>query len=363
LREWLMTDGHLQPRSTTRSPTTRPSHRQVAYTIETGPHYDKVLVAFEGVSGIDPDDLIKIINQQKLERQLFTDPLVVTELLQRYYRDQGYLAAEIDEPHIEFQGATARVVMPVREGDKFTARHVTTRGNKVWGTEALLQQLPVMEGEPFLPVAAENALDKIRTLYWPLGYNDVRSDYSLVLDRGAGVVDITFTIKEGPQSVVGPIQVRGTQRLTENLVRNQIELQPGEPLDLSALAKSRRNLYDIGAFSTVQINQGDRGRREENRQASAAGRHCRRSTEQRPTHSGRTVGSAGTIGGPIPGAQRSKARSDQRHRSRGAATADPLRRVVRHRARHWRHLRYLAAQLPRRRTRDWTAVALRQAVA
>jgi len=205
LREWLMTSGHLQPKIDYAITDDSASHRLVAYTIETGPHYDKVLVAFEGVSGIDPDDLIKIINQQKLERQLFTDPLVVTELLQRYYRDQGYLAAEIDEPHIEFQGATARVVMPVREGDKFTARHVTTRGNKVWGTEALLQQLPVMEGEPFLPVAAENALDKIRTLYWPLGYNDVRSDYSLVLDRGAGVVDITFTIKEGPQSVVGPI--------------------------------------------------------------------------------------------------------------------------------------------------------------
>jgi outer membrane protein assembly factor BamA/autotransporter translocation and assembly factor TamB len=271
LREWLMTSGYLQAKIDYAITDDSATHRQVAYTIETGPHYDRVLVRFEGVSGVDPDDLIKIINQQDLERQLFTDPLVVTELLQRYYRDQGYLAAEIDEPSMEFEGATARVVMPVREGAKFTTRHVTTRGNKVWGTEALLQQLPVMEGEPFLPVGAENALEKIRTLYWPLGYNDVRSDYSMVLDRGAGVVDITFTINEGPQSVVGPIQVRGTQRLDENLVRNQIELQPGEPLDLSALARSRRNLYDIGAFSTVQINQGDRGRREENRQASAAG--------------------------------------------------------------------------------------------
>jgi outer membrane protein assembly factor BamA/autotransporter translocation and assembly factor TamB len=270
LREWLMTDGYLQPKIDYAVTNDSATHRQVVYTIETGPHYDKVLVRFEGVSGVDPDNLIKIINQQNLERQLFTDPLVVTELLQRYYRDQGFLAVEIDEPTIEFQGSAAHVVMPVREGARFTARHVTIRGNKVWGTEALLQQLPVKEGEPFLPVDAENALDKIRTLYWPLGYNDVRSDYSLVLDRGAGVVDITFTINEGPQSIVGPIQVRGTQRLEEGVVRNQIELQPGEPLDLSALARSRRNLYDIGAFSSVQINQGNRGGREENRQASVA---------------------------------------------------------------------------------------------
>ena len=268
LREWLMIDGYLQPKVEYAITDDAADHRAIAYTIQTGPHYDKVVLAFDGASGVDPDDLDKIVYQQKLERKLFTDPLVVTELLQRYYHDQGYLAAEIDEPKIEYQGAVARVVMAVREGPKFRARHVATRGNKVWGTEALLQQLPVKEDEPFLPLGAENSLEKIRTLYWPLGYNDVRSDYSLVLDRGAGVVDITFTIAEGRQSVVGPIQVRGTQRLDEALVRRQIELQPGEPLDLSALAKSRRNLYDTGAFSTVQINQGDR-EQGENRRASA----------------------------------------------------------------------------------------------
>jgi outer membrane protein assembly factor BamA len=75
-----------------------------------------------------------------------------------------------------------------------------------------------MEDEPFLPVGAENALEKIRTLYWPLGYNNMRSDYSLVLDRGVGVVDVTFTITEGPQSIVGPIQVRGSSVSREDRV-------------------------------------------------------------------------------------------------------------------------------------------------
>ncbi len=268
LREWLMTSGYLQPKVEYAFVSDSADRREIAYTIQTGPHYNKVVLAFEGASGVDPDELDKIVNQQKLERQLFTDPIVVTELLERYYRDQGYLAAEIGEPRIEYQGSLARVVLPVTEGPRFSVRRVGVQGNKAWGTEALLQQLPVMEGEPYLPVGAENALDKIRAIYWPLGYNDVRSDYSLALDRAAGIVDITFTINEGTQSVVGPILVRGTQRIDERLVQRQLELIPGDPLDLSALAKSRRNLYDTGAFSTVQINQGDRGgRREQNRQA------------------------------------------------------------------------------------------------
>jgi outer membrane protein assembly factor BamA/autotransporter translocation and assembly factor TamB len=267
LREWLMTSGYLQPKVEYMFVTDSADHREIVYAIETGPHYDKVVLAFEGASGVDPDELNAIIEQQKLERQLFTDPLVVTELLQRYYRDQGYLAAEIAEPRFEYQGSVARIVLPITEGPTFQVRRVAIQGNKAWGTEALLQQLPVMEGEPFLPIEAENALDKIRRLYWPLGYNDVRSDYTLVLDRAAGIVDVTFTIEEGIQSVVGPILVRGTQRLDERLVQRQIELIPGDPLDLSALARSRRNLYDTGAFSTVRIEPGDRGALAENRQA------------------------------------------------------------------------------------------------
>ncbi len=54
--------------------------------------------------GSIPIELDKIVEQQKLERQLFTDPIVVTELLERYYREQGYLAAEIDEPRYEYPG-------------------------------------------------------------------------------------------------------------------------------------------------------------------------------------------------------------------------------------------------------------------
>jgi len=270
IREWLMTGGYLQPKVEYAFVGDSADRREIVYTIDSGPHYDKVVLAFEGAAGVSPDELVGIVDSQRLERPLFTDPAVVTELLQRYYREQGYLAAEISEPRIEYQGALARVVLTVREGPRFRVRRVAVEGNTVWDTAALLSQLPVAEGEPFLPVAAENALENIRRAYWPLGYNEVRSDYSLVLDRAAGMVDVTFTIAEGAQSLVGPIQVRGTRRTDENLVRNQIELRPGEPLDLAALARSRRNLYDTRAFSTVQINQADRGR-DDRRPASSVG--------------------------------------------------------------------------------------------
>jgi outer membrane protein assembly factor BamA len=255
LREWLLDDNYLQARVDYEIQNVSDQERRVTFRIEPGPRSRQVVLAFEGAAGIDPDTLDKIVEQQRLERKLFTDPLVVTELLERYYREQGFLSAEIDEPRREFQGPLARVVFTVREGPKFNARNVTVAGNTVYATDVLIPQLPVVAGQPFVPPAAENALEKIRDLYWSNGYNDIRSDYDLVIDRAAGEVDVAFSIREGRQSVIAGVRIQGNENVSESLVRRQVQLMNAQPLDLSALARSRRNLYDTGAFSLVDITR------------------------------------------------------------------------------------------------------------
>jgi outer membrane protein insertion porin family len=257
LREWLMADNHLQPKIDYQLQDVGNGARQVVFNLEPGPRSQKVVLAFEGASGISPDRLDKIVDQQGLERQLFTDPIVVTELLERYYRDQGFLTAEIDEPRYEYQDTTARVVLTVREGPKYTVRQLTVNGNTIYPTDLVVSQLPLVAGEAYVPAAAENSLDKIRDLYWAKGFNDVRSDYALVQDRSSGQVDVSFTIIEGRQSVVAGITIGGNDRVSNHLVQEQIQLVDAQPLDLSALAKSRRNLYDTGAFSVVDITRRD----------------------------------------------------------------------------------------------------------
>jgi outer membrane protein assembly complex protein YaeT len=260
IREWLLGDNFLQPKVEFRLQDSADGKRHVTFQTDPGPRSEKIVMAFEGASGISPDVLDAIVEQQKLERKLFTDPTVVTQLLQRYYREQGYLVTEIDAPKYEYNAAVARVVFAVREGPQFTVRRVTASGNKIYKPDELIPQLPVVAGELFLPIAAENSLEKIRSLYWKGGYNDVRSDYSLVIDRGAGQVDVAFTINEGRQSVIHDIRIAGNHRVSDHLVREQIQLMPGTPLDLSALARSRRNLYNTGAFSVVDVNRREAAR-------------------------------------------------------------------------------------------------------
>ncbi len=255
LRGWLMRDRYLQPKVEASVEDRGPDQRVARFRINPGTRFARVTLAFEGASGISADELDQIINEQDLEQQLFTDPLQVTELLERYYHEQGYLVASIAQPRYEFIGTQARVVLAVDEGPRFLVREVTTTGNAVIPAEMLVKTLPVTPGDPFLSFAAENALQHIRDVYWRRGYNDVHADYELTLDRNSGLVDVRFAVAEGVRSVIAGIAVTGNDETSERLVREQLELRPSEPLDLGGLARSRKNLYDTQAFSIVDITR------------------------------------------------------------------------------------------------------------
>jgi outer membrane protein assembly complex protein YaeT len=255
LRAWLMDDNYLQPQIAYAIEEIGPDSRRVVFEIDPGTRFRRVDLAFEGAEAIPADELEDIISDQRLERRLFTDPIVVTELLERYYREQGYLAARIDQPRYEFEGTTARIVLDVLEGPRFTIRDVSITGNAVIPTEQLLENVPAVVGDPFLPAVAERSRDRIRQMYWRRGYNAARSDHELVVDRERAQVELRFAIREGLQAVIADIAVEGTDRTSDGLVREQLELEPGQPLDLGALSRSRRNLYDIGAFSIVDITR------------------------------------------------------------------------------------------------------------
>jgi outer membrane protein assembly factor BamA len=66
-------------------------------------------------------------------------------------------------------------------------------------------------------------------------------------------VDVQLDVTEGAQSVIADIAVQGNAKTSDRLVREQLELETARPLDLAALARSRRNLYDTNAFSIVDI--------------------------------------------------------------------------------------------------------------
>src|SRR6266700_4614467 len=60
---------------------------------------------------------------------------------------------------------------------------------------------------------------------------------------------------ENRQAVVREIVVEGNEKTSDNLIRTQLEVKPGDVLNLQKLSASRRNLYHTGAYSIVEITR------------------------------------------------------------------------------------------------------------
>ena len=134
IREWLVHERYLQPMVEHTITEEGADARRVVFRTMPGRRFERVELAFPGAQGIEPNALEDVIKDQKLGPKVFTAPGTVTDLLQRLYREQGYLAAEIDAPEYDFSGPRARAMIPVREGEPFTIRKVNASGNRVLAT-------------------------------------------------------------------------------------------------------------------------------------------------------------------------------------------------------------------------------------
>ena len=64
---------------------------------------------------------------------------------------------------------------------------------------------------------------------------------------------VVFRAQPGPAVRVGQVVVRGLQRTDENLVRRNLVVRPGRPLDPEEVYASQANLLALGIFRQVSV--------------------------------------------------------------------------------------------------------------
>ncbi len=256
IKNALIENDHLRPKVEYSIITPQPATKRVLFDIQPGVKYHDVKLVFSGAGKIEPSDLKRVIKDQKLGTAVYTDPGKVVDLLSRYYREQGYLEAKADQPHygLNPETRTGTVTIPITEGPLFKTGKLEFTGNHAYDNGQLSADIALKSGEPYKPELRQKSTDKLRELYGAKGYNDAEFQYTLQRNPTAGVVDVTFQIAENQQAVVKDIQIKGTDATSDELVRNQLEIAPGDFLNLQALSRSRRNLYRTGAYSLVDIS-------------------------------------------------------------------------------------------------------------
>ena len=226
--------------------------------IDRGPRYEGVEWVFDGAHGIEPKGLRGVIESQKLSTDVYTKPERVTELLAEFYREAGYLDAAVGTSRQELnpETHTGRVIFPVTEGPLYRvgcafrwqprAERERTGGDRAVGCR---DGIPAGATGKFRAASARSILGK--------GIQRSRDRCRSAAQSGTGEVDIDFHIAENSRGVVSEIAIEGNRHTSEGLIRSQVQLRAGDPVNLQKISESRRKLYNTGAFATVEITRED----------------------------------------------------------------------------------------------------------
>jgi outer membrane protein assembly complex protein YaeT len=257
IRGTLAKEGYLSAVITPSIRTPEPERKVVTFEVYRGEQYRDVELVFDGANGIRPDTLKDELGAAKLKDSIYTEPQRVREFLTQYYRQEGYLDASISGPEYVRDKTTGKgqVRFAIEEGQRYRFGDVRFQGAKVLSQAQLETAARIRAGQPFDPRAVEASQERIEEAYWTRGYRDVLLDYRLEKRQQRGEVDLIVDIQENQQSIVQEVQVTGNRVTSDKFIRNQLVLRPDDVLNFRRTGRSRRNLYETGAFSSVDIRQ------------------------------------------------------------------------------------------------------------
>jgi len=180
---------------------------------------------------------------------LDADRYAVTSL----YGLHGYLDATVDSAVTFNEDDTlADIALKIDEGPRTMVRSVSIQGLTVL-PEAEVQQVLVHHRDaPLQNTALDTEKEAITSLIAEQGYPHARVKNRLDFNADRTLVDIVYTIEQGPHVCMGDIFVSGNLRTRESIIRRELEVQPGSSLSLRRLHDGQRRLRDLAIFHGVQ---------------------------------------------------------------------------------------------------------------
>ncbi len=224
-----------------------------------GPRVYVEEITINGAQVFDEDTLIDLMDSEP--GWLFTSTYYKRKTLEkdvkklkRYYRRHGYLDAEVEIEDVRFSPGkeSAYITLQVDEGTQYMIESVEFKGNSLFSRDRLLKQIELRPDEPLQ--LRKMALDRrsIRTLYGKNAYIDTEVDWNYEVIPDSNRVRLIFQITEHGTTTAGRIEIKGNTKTKDYVIRRNITVEPGQPVDLTKLRESRQNLRSTRYFSKVQ---------------------------------------------------------------------------------------------------------------
>ena len=195
---------------------------------------------------------------------LYSQVLVAADeaALENVYHDNGFpdvkVMAQTSTPQTGSKAGRRAKTAPlivtyhIDEGKQWRVGTVTIEGNRHINTGMLTPLLNTIPGQLFSPRNLAGDRNALLTEYLSRGFEHATVNIAEHAEPAhPGKVDVVFHIHEGTQFFIRNVLLTGLHLTRRDTVAHAVTLHAGEPLNLTALFDTQRNLYDLALFNEV----------------------------------------------------------------------------------------------------------------
>ncbi len=178
------------------------------------------------------------------------------DLLRRFYLKHGFADVRVISAVSEFdpQAGAFIVTFTIEEGDQYKFGAVDIQSNvRAVDAASLADRLKAKAGAVYNAEAVEKSVEAIAIDVARRGY-----PFAVVRPRGdrdfqGRLINVVFTVEEGPRAYIERIQIRGNTRTRDWVIRREFDLAEGDAYNRALVDRAERRLKNLNYFKSVKI--------------------------------------------------------------------------------------------------------------
>lgn len=237
----------------------------VVFTVDEGSKTGIIAINFVGNNAVSSTRLRNLMQSGEMNWLSFLktndvldqDRLAADqEIIRRYYLKNGYADFQITNTDVRYdaQAGGYYVTISVSEGNQYRVGQVGF-DSRVPGVDpsTLQGEIQTDTGDVYNAEAVEKTITKMTTEAVRRGHPFVSVRPTGARDPATQTVNLGYVVEEGPRVYVERIVVRGNTRTRDYVIRRELDLGEGDPLNKVLLDRGERRLNNLGFFKKVRV--------------------------------------------------------------------------------------------------------------
>ena len=174
------------------------------------------------------------------------------EKIELHYRKAGFRDIDAYEHRIEYKADGSEMVLDilVDEGARYYMGELTWDGNEVLDDVDLQRLFKLRRGAAFDGEKFAAANQEIGTFYADRGYIYVSVQPEEVAREDT--IDVHVGIVEDEPAHIRRVEIAGTSRTQEHVIRRELHVYPGDLYSASRITRSLQAVFNLGYFENVE---------------------------------------------------------------------------------------------------------------